>query len=72
MDESPVAATEATRLLVMGDDGSTGADVAWLWVCNHRWPGWRAEVVTADRPLVPAVTEGPVEAEEWESPIPAC
>ena len=46
---------DAAHLLVLGDAGSTGADVAWLWVCNHRWPGWRAEVVTAERPLVPAV-----------------
>jgi len=61
---------DADRLLVMGDDGSTGADVAWLWVCNHRWPGWRAEVVTADRPLVPAVAVAPAEVLEWESPHP--
>lgn len=54
----------------MGDDGSTGADVAWLWVCNHRWPGWRAEVVTADRPLVPAVAEAPALPEMWDSPHP--
>jgi len=32
-------------VLVFGDDGSAGADVAWLWVANHRWPGWRIEVI---------------------------
>lgn len=64
------SAEAATPLLVLGDDGSTGADVAWLWVCNHRWPGWRAEVLTADRPLVPAVAAAPAEALEWESPHP--
>ncbi|MDH4365858.1 MAG: universal stress protein [Acidimicrobiia bacterium] len=70
MADSIEAQGEAAHLLVMGDDGSTGADVAWLWVCNHRWPGWRAEVVTADRPRVPAVASAPAVAEEWESPHP--
>lgn len=36
--------------LVFADDGSTGADVAWLWVQSHRWPQWRIEVVTATKP----------------------
>lgn len=70
MADATEARGDATHLLVMGDDGSTGADVAWLWVCNHRWPGWRAEVVTADRPLVPAVAAAPAVAHEWESPHP--
>ena len=33
--------------LVFGDDGSPGADVAWLWINEQRWPGWRLETVTA-------------------------
>jgi hypothetical protein len=26
--------------LVFGDDGSADADVVWLWINNHSWPGW--------------------------------
>jgi nucleotide-binding universal stress UspA family protein len=35
------------RVLVFGDDGSTHADRAWLWINNQRWPGWSVDVVTA-------------------------
>ena len=38
--------------LVVGDDGSPAADVVWLWVNNHRWPGWQISVVTAHLPEV--------------------
>lgn len=38
------------RRLVFGDDGSAAADVVWLWINNHRWPGWTISVVTARRP----------------------
>lgn len=37
-------------LLVFGDDGSPAADVAWLWMNNHRWPAWHIEVVTVGEP----------------------
>lgn len=70
MADATEARGDADRLLVLGDDGSTGADVAWLWVCNHRWPGWRAEVVTAGRPPGPAVAAAPAEVVEWDSPHP--
>lgn len=60
----------ADHLLVLGDDGSSGADVAWLWVCNHRWPGWRAEVVTATRPAEITYRDAPAPVEEWDSPHP--
>lgn len=43
---------EIQRRLVFGDDGSPGADVAWLWVNNHSWPGWKLDVVTATSPLL--------------------
>ncbi len=35
------------RRLVFGDDGSPGADVAWLWINNHTWQGWRLEIIAA-------------------------
>lgn len=39
-------------VLVFGDDGSPGADVAWLWVNNQPWSGWRVDVVHAALPPV--------------------
>ena len=35
-------------LLLFADDGSTGADTAWQWVCAQEWPGWRVEVITVE------------------------
>lgn len=34
------------KLLVFGDDGSSGADTAWEWVCAQEWTGWRVEVLS--------------------------
>lgn len=66
----PSSAATAPRL-VFGDDGSAAADVVWLWVNNHRWPGWRVSVVTA----VPNKVGAPVGAERstlhpWDPPHP--
>lgn len=36
-----------SKTLVFGDDGSASADVAWLWINSHSWPGWSIEVVNA-------------------------
>jgi nucleotide-binding universal stress UspA family protein len=36
-----------TQRLVFGDDQSQAADVAWLWINSHDWPGWQIEVLTA-------------------------
>lgn len=33
--------------LIFGDDGSASADVAWLWINSHAWPGWSITVVNA-------------------------
>ncbi len=38
------------HLLRFGDDGSRAADVAWLWINSHRWPGWDLETVCAIEP----------------------
>ncbi len=40
------------RLLIFGDDHSPHADVAWLWINNHRWRGWHLQVITAE-PVFP-------------------
>lgn len=64
-----VEAARQRGLLVFGDDGSPGADIAWLWVCNHRWPGWRADIVTATLPpLRPLPEDEQVDLTEWDSP----
>lgn len=69
MTETPTQA--GSRVLVFGDDGSPGADVAWLWINNHAWPGWRAEVVHATLPpLVGAPLDTPPVLTEWEPPQP--
>ena len=62
---------QGDRLLVFGDDGSAGADVAWMWVCNHRWPQWRAEVLTATPPPIPPPPpDHRAELTEWDSTHP--
>ncbi|MEZ5186715.1 MAG: universal stress protein [Candidatus Nanopelagicales bacterium] len=33
--------------MLFGDDGSSCADSAWLWVNSHDWPGWSIEVLAA-------------------------
>ncbi len=55
--------------LVFGDDGSAAADVAWLWVLNHTWPGWRVSVVTAKHD--PEAGKGPDSGlRPWEPEVP--
>ena len=55
--------------LVVGDDGSAAADVVWLWVTNHRWPGWRISVVSARVPPVgPPVGAERAALHPWEPP----
>lgn len=57
--------------LVVGDDGSAAADVIWLWVNNHRWPGWRISVVSAKVPQVgPPVGAARTTLHPWEPPHP--
>jgi nucleotide-binding universal stress UspA family protein len=60
------------RTLVFGDDGSPAADVAWLFVNSHRWPGWRLEVVTAYMPEIPGVPRPGSDSQlhPWDPPQP--
>lgn len=61
----------ASPILVFGDDGSPGADVAWLWVCNHDWAGWHIEVLTSTPPVLPRpAADYRPEPVEWSSPHP--
>lgn len=63
---------EDPRTLTLGDDGSPAADVAWLFVNSHRWPGWRLEVVTVDPPDVPgmALPREVTDLHAWSPPQP--
>src|SRR4029078_7056260 len=59
------------RPLCFGDDGSAAADVVWLWINNHQWPGWRISVVTAVKPPLGApVGLERSTAHPWEPPTP--
>lgn len=40
----------STRRITFGDDHSTGADIAWGWICAQTWPGWTVDVVTVTSP----------------------
>lgn len=54
-------------LMVFGDNGSAAADVACLWVANHRWDGWDLEVITATMPSLP-LSDTQAEFRMWNSP----
>jgi nucleotide-binding universal stress UspA family protein len=62
-EEDPMA----VRTLVFGDDGSPAADVAWLQINCHAWPGWRVEVVSVETPLL---TTDYVDLHEWNPAEP--
>jgi nucleotide-binding universal stress UspA family protein len=61
---------QTDHTLVFGDDGSSGADLAWLWINSHHWKGWRLEIVTAVPPQGHAVAGDSTGAFEWEPPSP--
>ncbi len=68
---SPVESARTAPRLVVGDDGSAAADVVWLWVNNHRWPGWRISVVSARVPEIgPPVGAERATLHPWEPPNP--
>lgn len=33
---------------MFADDRSAGADIAWNWICDQQWSGWRVEVATVE------------------------
>lgn len=61
-----MAENAASRLAVVGDDGSSAADTVWQWFTAHPWTGWVVEVATADEENI--VWGAPVEGQEWTPP----
>ena len=55
-------------LIVCGDDGSVGADVAWGWINAQQWNGWPVDVVTGVYSVVHPDTSGARELHEWSPP----
>lgn len=57
--------------ITFGDDGSPSSDLAFSWIDNQRWSGWRLEVLHADAPPF-GVPVPPEEAEPhpWTPPQP--
>lgn len=67
----PLGSAHTVPRLVVGDDASPAADVVWLWVNNHRWPGWRISVVTARPPQSgPPVGTERATLHPWDPPHP--
>jgi len=65
---TPERTTRST--LTFGDDGTPAADVAWLWISEHAWTGWRLQVVTiTDIPIVPPPPEQ-ARLHPWAPPRP--
>lgn len=57
--------------IVFGDDRSAGSDVAWLWINDQRWPGWRVDVVTVpENELGTPRVLGSTELRPWEPDDP--
>lgn len=59
-----------SKTMVFGDDSSSSADLAWLWINSHAWPGWRVEVLTAVMPNPVVARSEPTIAREWSPPNP--
>ncbi len=60
----------ATNTMVLGDDGSPSADLAWLWINSHTWPQWRLEVINAQDPVVVRVAATRPKPVVWSPPNP--
>ncbi len=53
------------KTMIFGDDSSTSADLAWLWINSHRWPHWRLEIVKAVMPDLGAPVPDAAVPHEW-------
>jgi nucleotide-binding universal stress UspA family protein len=57
--------------LVFGDDGSASSDLAWRWINAQTWPGWQADVVTAQMPPIgPPPPAEEARLHPWQPPDP--
>lgn len=61
--------TSPDHTFVFADDASPACDVAWLWICNHRWARWHLDVMTALTPEFPYRPDPARDRPEpWEPP----
>lgn len=61
-----------TNRVVLGDDGSPAADVAWLWLNTHVWSDWEVAVVHAETPDMTRLPfdAADTEVHQWQPPHP--
>lgn len=59
-----------TPTITFGDDHSVAADLAWLWITCHDWPGWHLDILTAVMPPIGPVTDERPQPHEWTPPHP--
>ena len=55
-----------TRTLLFGDDGSSSADLAWMWINAQVWGDWHVDVLHAE-PATPGQDDSPA---PWAPPHP--
>ncbi|MGB7980514.1 MAG: universal stress protein [Candidatus Nanopelagicales bacterium] len=60
----------SAKVMVLGDDGSVGADAAWEWVTLQRWPGWSVQVLAARIPRALAPRPDLAVPHPWTPPTP--
>lgn len=61
---------DTTKVLVLGDDGSAGADAAWEWVTLQKWPGWSVHVLAAHPPRGSEARPELAVPHPWTPPTP--
>lgn len=63
--------TQSRPYVLFADDGSAGADVAWLWVIDHDWVPWDVRVLHVDQAPVGYHGSGdPTAPSPWQPPTP--
>lgn len=53
-------------VVVMGDDGSAAADLAWMWINSQGWDDWSLDLLSAD----PTATVAADQFSEWNPEDP--
>ncbi len=61
---------DAPARVVVGDDGSEEAGLAWRWVSAQEWDGWTVDIVTAQEPIDYPVRSDDATPHPWQPPHP--